>query len=339
MMHIRRWNVALVCLTILACGRSDTGAVESGRDYHHRNRVRRRCDPPAAGAHLGRQDGADQIFEPLAEIGDGLNTAGDVGFTPVLARQWSWSADSGSIAFSLDPNAKWQDGRPVRAQDVKFSFALLTDPAVGANVASSLSHVDSISASDSLTAVAWFKRRSPDQFFNLVYNLRVMPEHGLGLCRAISWPRQVRPQIRWEVTIPLREMATQMPPLSEADPTAWRGRPSLDRVIVSVSTIRRQPRTRVLAGEADYIEVLRGDANRAHPKHTHVHRGHLPRLQPRFIQWNLRDPTNERARIRSWRSRGTACAGDGRGPGHLVASVLETLGIVIRGRCDRAIFR
>ena len=56
-------------------------------------------------AHIADETGAmvrDLVYERLAEIGDGLNTIGDGGFTPRLARRWTWSRDSLSIAFELD---------------------------------------------------------------------------------------------------------------------------------------------------------------------------------------------------------------------------------------------
>jgi peptide/nickel transport system substrate-binding protein len=334
MMHTRRWNAALACLTILACGRSDTVAggnpggtviIASGADADA-------ILPPLVRTAVGKMI-QDQIFEPLAEIGDNLNTAGDAGFTPVLAQRWTWSADSGSIAFSMDPNAKWQDGRPVRAQDVKFSFALLTDPAVGAMVASSLTHVDSISLSDSMTAVAWFKRRSPEQFFNLVYNLRVMPEHRLGVLsrdQLAASSEATHPIgsgpfrfVRWE-----RNATIEL----EADTTAWRGRPLLDRVILSVSPDPTAAMTRVLAGEADFIEVLRGDAIQRIKDNPHATAINYPSYNFGFVQWNLRDPANEARPHPILGDRGVRRAlAMGVDRASIISSVLDTLGTVSQG--------
>ena len=57
---------------------------------------------------------ADLIYDRLAEIGDSLNIVNDGGFTPRLADRWTWSPDSLSIAFHLNPRAKWHDGqRPI----------------------------------------------------------------------------------------------------------------------------------------------------------------------------------------------------------------------------------
>ena len=49
---------------------------------------------------------SELLFDRLADIGPALNTVGDAGFAPRLARSWSWSADSLAISFALDPAAK-----------------------------------------------------------------------------------------------------------------------------------------------------------------------------------------------------------------------------------------
>src|SRR4051812_5335783 len=122
----------------------------------------------------------DQLFDHLAELRTDMITVGDKGFDPRLARRWTWSADSLSIAFELDPKARWHDGKPVRAEDIAFSFALYKDPAVGSPHAENFTNVDSVTVRDSLTAVAWFHRRSPEQFFELVHNLQPVPQHLLA---------------------------------------------------------------------------------------------------------------------------------------------------------------
>ena len=38
---------------------------------------------------------------------------------PALARRWATSEDGREFVFELDPRAKWSDGRPVTAADVK----------------------------------------------------------------------------------------------------------------------------------------------------------------------------------------------------------------------------
>ena len=50
-------------------------------------------------------------------------------FIPSLARRWAVSDDGREFVFVLDERAKWSDGRPVTAEDVKWTFDAVTDPA------------------------------------------------------------------------------------------------------------------------------------------------------------------------------------------------------------------
>ena len=136
--------------------------------------IRRKADKALDLAIIG------SIYDKLADIGDALNTTGDAGFTRRLAENWQWASDSLSIAFTLRADAKFHDGVPVRAEDVRFTFKAYTDTR-GQTVSDSyLSNIDSISVPDSLTAVFWFKRRTPQQFFDATYHMYILPSHLLA---------------------------------------------------------------------------------------------------------------------------------------------------------------
>lgn len=329
----------LICLTAMACGRSDGGAagetggtviIASGADAEA-------LLPPLVFTTVGKMI-TDLIYEPLADISDGLNALGDRGFTPRLAKSWTWAPDSQSIAFHIDPAARWQDGRSVRSQDVKFSHALLVDPIVHSISASNLSNVDSITTPDSATAVVWFMRRSPEQFFDFVYNLRVMPEHllgsvprdKLGVSAAATKPLGSGPFrfVRWE-----RGSLLEL----EADTAGWRPRPSLDRIILSVSPDPIAATTRVLAGEADFIEILRGDAIQRIQNNPYAVAMNFQGYDYGAVHWNLRDPANEKLPhpILGDRNLRRALA-MGLDRATIVKSVLDTLGVVSQGPYVRA---
>jgi peptide/nickel transport system substrate-binding protein len=217
--------------------------------------------PPLVATTAGKQV-VDLLFDHLAEpTSTRVRTDGDAGFAPRLAHRWQWSADSLSIAFELDAAARWHDGRPVTAADVQFSFALYTDPAVGSMHARGFDGIDSVTVRDARTAVAWWHGRHPEQFFQLVYNLAIMPKHlldtvprdgllasayasapvGSGRYRFGSWERKQRLVL-------------------VADSVNYRGRPRFDRVIWSVAPDPNTATMAVLTGQADVLEVLRGDA-------------------------------------------------------------------------------
>ena len=129
------------------------------------------------------------IYDRLADIGDSLNIVNDKGFTPRLADHWTWSADSLSIAFHVNPKAKWHDGVPVRSNDVRFTIASTKDSTLGSSTAALLTNIDSVSTPDSATAVYWFHARAPQQFYDAVYLLPIMPEVCSSKTR-ISSPEQ-----------------------------------------------------------------------------------------------------------------------------------------------------
>jgi microcin C transport system substrate-binding protein len=49
-------------------------------------------------------------------------------FVPFLAKRWTISDDKSGYTFELDPAAVWSDGRPVTAEDVKWTFDQVMDP-------------------------------------------------------------------------------------------------------------------------------------------------------------------------------------------------------------------
>ena len=49
-------------------------------------------------------------------------------FCPSLARRWAVSDDGREFTFVIDERARWSDGRPVSADDVKWTFDAVMDP-------------------------------------------------------------------------------------------------------------------------------------------------------------------------------------------------------------------
>jgi len=103
--------------------------------------------PPLTQSSVGR-DIHDQIFLKLADLGMSMNTVGDEDFEPLLAQRWEWN-DPRTLVFHLDPRAHWQDGQPVTAGDVAFTFDAYTDPKVASPSAQDLRWIGAVTARDS----------------------------------------------------------------------------------------------------------------------------------------------------------------------------------------------
>ncbi len=264
-------SAVLLTVLLVGCSKADTSSADAAADAETRAAtvgvvISTAADadalvPPLVATTAGKQV-VDLLFDHLADpIGAPVRTDGDSGFRPQLATRWSWAPDSLSVAFVVDSSARWHDGKPVTAADVRFSFRFFTDPAVGSIHARGFAGIDSVTVRDAHTAVAWWTRRHPEQFFQLVYNLAVMPEHlldtiardavlasgyashpvGSGRYRFGQWDRK-------------RQL------LLVADSANYRGRPRFDRVIWTVAPDPNAATMAVLAGQADVLEVLRGDA-------------------------------------------------------------------------------
>ena len=235
----------------------------------------------------------DQLYDRLAEIGDDLNTIGDKGFTPRLADKWEWSKDSLSIAFHVDPRARWHDGQPVRAADVRYSFQVVRDTTVASTAASEIESIDSVSVRDSLTAVVWYKHRRPEQFYDFVYQIYIIPEHVLkGVPAAqLRTSELTRKGIgtgrfrlaRWEAGRRIELVA---------DTNNYRGRAKLDRVIWSIVPDAGAALAQVLSGQSDLMEILPPDQLPRIDSSKTVRSLPYPNLQYAYLGFNETDPRN-----------------------------------------------
>ncbi|MDP9201597.1 MAG: peptide ABC transporter substrate-binding protein [Gemmatimonadota bacterium] len=235
----------------------------------------------------------DLVYDRLAVIGDSLNIVNDVGFTPRLADHWTWSPDSLSVAFHIDPRAKWHDGRPVRSSDVRFTVQATTDSTLGSPVKALVSNIDSVTTPDSATAVFWFHARTPQQFFDATYQMPIMPEHIWQGIATSAW-RGSEPakhpigsgQFRFVRWIP--GAAVEL----AADTANYRGSPKLSRVIWSIAPDFNTAVTRFLSGETDFFEQLRPENLAEVVKHPELRTKQYRGLAYTFAQFNLRDPAN-----------------------------------------------
>jgi len=248
--------------------------------------------PPFVGDENGRMV-QDLVFDRLAEIDSSLATLGDKTFAPRLARRWTWAPDSLSIAFDIDPRARWHDGKPVTASDVRYSFRVFTDSSVGSPVASLLTNIDSVSVRDSSTAVVWFKRHIAEQFYDVAYQLVILPEHVYGsipmdqLHTSEATHRLVGSgQFRFSEWKPGERVVLL------ADTANYRGRPKVDRLVmtpVDVTTGESQ----LLTGQADFMEAFPTDHVDKLASNPNARLLAVPKLGYTFMGMNPYEPNRK----------------------------------------------
>ena len=291
--------------------------------------------PPLVSTTQGKQ-AIDMLFDFLAEAKTPISTIGDAGFGPELASHWQWAPDSLSIAFSIDPRARWHDGAPVRAKDVQFSFALFTDPKVASMHASDYKGIDSVSVRDSLTAVVWWHARNPEQFFQIAYNLSVMPEHLLGKVPRDSLLRSAfADHPVGSGRYRFAQWNRQRDLMFEADTANYRGTPAAKRIVWVVASDPTAASLSVLGGQADVLESVRGDAYKQVKKSTKVRAVEYESLDYGYMLLNRERTVSGTRRLFADKALRVALT-ETIDRASVVANALDSLGRVALGPFTRA---
>jgi len=196
-----------------------------------------------------------------------------------------------AISFTLDARVRWHDGAPLVARDVAHTFALYTDPRVPPGTPRLLTNIDSVTAPDPATAVFWFKRRSPQQLYDAVHHMLIMPSHLLAdadlsalgasaLSRAPVGTGRFRFQ-RWSTDGRIELIA---------DTANVRGRPHLDRVVYEPVPDGGAAMVKLLTGESDFAAPLLPQTMDQIAASATIRALVYPSLRYQLLTFNLRAP-------------------------------------------------
>ena len=83
--------------------------------------------PKSFNAYVDNNNYSAMVFDLLYGKLLGMNAATSE-LEPSLARKWAVSDDGREFTFVLDERAKWSDGEPVTAEDVRWTFDAVMDP-------------------------------------------------------------------------------------------------------------------------------------------------------------------------------------------------------------------
>ena len=131
--------------------------------------------PPLVVETVGR-DISDQIFERLADLTPGKPPIDTGAYRPALADKWE-RVDSLNWRFHIRPGAHWQDGTPVTARDVAFSFEAFTDSILDSPALPEIRGRITATAEDDNNVRLTFKQNYPEQLYDATWHVRVIPAH------------------------------------------------------------------------------------------------------------------------------------------------------------------
>lgn len=209
-----------------------------------------------AAGNTANMEIADQLFLRLAGLGPTLLTAGDRDFVPLLASSWS-RRDSVTLAFDLNPRARWQDGVPVTARDVVFTMERARNRSLSPRLAELLKNITAVTAEGERRVVFRFSHPYAEQLYDATFHVAPIPAHLLdtippdALARSAFAKQPVGSgPYRW-----VRAVSGQFIELRRND-DFFLGKPKIDRVIVRAAA---DPDARVnlmLSGQADAMDNI-----------------------------------------------------------------------------------
>ena len=252
----RIWGAATVVLLIGGCRERPSTCPDCGTVVIAATGEPSTLIPPLVSETVAR-DISDQIYERLAYLSPRGSPIDQNAFRPGLAERWE-RVDSLTWGFHLRPSARWQDGRPLRAEDVVFSFDAFSDSTLGSAAQGYLVGKVRAIAEDSLTVRVAFAERSPEQLYDATYHVRILPKH--------VWDSI--PRARWAADTTLAHLIGSGPYriqgwqrgrfLTLAADTAWGGgdQPAIRRAIWRFAPDPDAALNLLLSHEADLMETV-----------------------------------------------------------------------------------
>lgn len=245
--------------------------------------------PAASVANL---ELADQLFLRLANLGPTLQTAGDHGFVPLLARSWA-RRDSVTLAFEIDPRARWLDGVPVTAKDVVFTFERAKNPAVAPRLVELLRKITSVTAEGERQVVFRFSHPYSEQLYDATFHIAPLPAHLLASLPPAEVARSsfaANPIGNGPYRL-VRNVAGQFVELA-ANRDFFLGKPRLERVVIRTAVDPEARVNMLLSGQADAMDNIpppRDNIRRVEADST-IRLVPVPSPTVGFLLFNQRDP-------------------------------------------------
>jgi peptide/nickel transport system substrate-binding protein len=231
----------------------------------------------------------EKLFLSLHRFDKSMN------IVPELAESWKFSEDFREVTYHLRQDVKWSDGQQVTAEDVKYTFDLMTDPKVNYSRAGYLQFVEKVEVIGTYTVRFKFNRLYSDELFDT--GIIVLPKHSLETQASLAsgefdanpvtdGPYKVEQWIRGDRLV------------LAANPEFYKGKPALEQIVIRFFGDEAALAAALQNGEVDMTEdlspqtilKLQGDPNLVtidYPGRSYT-----------YLGWNLKSPMFASAEMR-----------------------------------------
>jgi peptide/nickel transport system substrate-binding protein len=233
---------------------------------------------------------SDLVFLRLGRYGG--TSFGDHAALPELAKSWT-RRDSLTLAFDLDPRARWHDGTPVTSRDVVFSFARARDPKVAASLAAVLVDIAAVEAESESRVVVRFARAYGEQLYDATFYVQILPAHLVApippdSLRSSAFARAPvgSGPYRWDKLEPTDYLQLR------SVPGFFLGTPAIEQLVWRFTTSQESRLNLLLSGEADVQEdIIPPVANLARlAERPSLRLAHFPSMAVNYLLFNERSP-------------------------------------------------
>lgn len=167
----RQWTMlgaAVAIVLLAACGGGEKTSAGGGGGDQNRLVIGLKSSPTNLDPRVGNDNASGRIFD-LCCAGL-IKVTPEMDYAPDIAEKWE-TPDDRTIIFHLNPNAKFQNGQPVTAQDVKWTYDSLMADGFNTSKKSGYAAVDRIEAPDPKTVIFRLKEPNGGIFDNLTLGI------------------------------------------------------------------------------------------------------------------------------------------------------------------------
>lgn len=247
---------------------------------------------PTLSRSAAAREISDLVFLRLGRYGG--TSFGDRAAVPELAKGWT-RRDSVTLAFDLDPRARWHDGTPVTSRDVVFSFNRARDPKQAVSVASLLVDIAAVEAEGDNRVVIRFDRPYGEQLYDATYHVQILPAHLVAsippdslVSSAFSRAPVGSGPYRWDKLEPTEYLQLR------SVPGFFLGAPAIEQMVWRFTTSQESRLNLLLTGGADVQEdIIPPTANLSRlPERPSLRVAHLPSMGVNYLLFNQRAPAD-----------------------------------------------
>jgi peptide/nickel transport system substrate-binding protein len=179
---------------------------------------------------------------------------GQIQVVPDLAESWTANATLTEYTFKLRRGAKWHDGRPVTADDVKFTIEAQLNPKVTGAFAGVVSAISQVTVVDPATVKFTLKYPYASLPVMLGYNIAIVPKHlleGQDLNQPVQFIQHPVGSGPFKFKAFVQDSHLEV----EANKDYYGGAPMLDGIVFKVITDGNARLAQLRAGEIDFTII------------------------------------------------------------------------------------